>query len=228
MTSLIIVSFFFKSRSYTCPNVILIQRRSSIHIERDAENSQSQADLTWQSEDLEELLPVPLLQGLRFQLADDRVALQKAPQHVLHVFKRGILPHARRHILGARQQTVDRLSQFPRLDGCPRHLSQFTNLAPYSGQRGPYCLEVAQFLENGLESRVTSQVEVKGFLGAANEIILFLNACKLSFKDVYRVHGGVGAHVSLYWPRLLPFMQNVGDLVLHDFVFRNDLELQTR
>ena len=72
-----------------------------------------------------------------------------------------------------------------------------------------------------------NKLEVEGLLGFADEIILLLNPIELALKHVDRVECSVGTHATLYWARLLPFLYNIVDLVLHDLVLRDDLQLRT-
>ena len=169
---------------------------------------------------------MPILQRFRLQFGDQGIRFQQTLERVLDVLEGRILSHSRWHIFGRRQQPVDVLPQFPWLDGCPGHLSQLANLAPDSGKCCPDGLQISQLFEDGFQSRVSCQLEVKCFFGAAYEVVFFLDAIQFAFKHVDGVHGCIRAHVALNRPCLLPLLQNIINLVLDDFVFGDNLQLQ--
>ena len=73
---------------------------------------------------------------------------------------------------------------------------------------------------------MTRQLEVERLFGPAHKVVFLLDSVQLAFKDVDGIHGGIGTHAPLHGTRLLPFCENVIDLVLHNLVLRNDLELE--
>lgn len=74
---------------------------------------------------------------------------------------------------------------------------------------------------------MSGEFEVEGFLGSTDKVVFFLDASEFTFEDGDGVHGCVGAHAALYGAGLFPFLEYIVDFVLYDFVFCDNLELQS-
>lgn len=155
------------------------------------EHSRYESNLVCHSQNLEELLPVTFLYGLGLELREYRIGLEQTSERLLHILKSSILPHSIGHLLGRRKEAIDGLSDLSRLHRTPRGLPELGNLAPDSGQRRPYCLEVTQFFEDGLQSVVSYQIEVKCLLGPTNKVIIVLDTGDLALENVDGVKGGI-------------------------------------
>lgn len=67
------------------------------------------------------------------------------------------------------------------------------------------------------------KLEVKGFLGFADEVVFLLYPVELALEHVDRIERGVSAHATLHGARLFPLLYNVVDLVLDNLVLGDNL-----
>lgn len=75
---------------------------------------------------------------------------------------------------------------------------------------------------------MSDELEVESLFRSANEVVFFLYTREASLEHIDGVECRVGTDAPLDWPRSLPFLYNVVDLVLYNLVLCNNLELQPR
>jgi hypothetical protein len=170
---------------------------------------------------------VPVLETIRLELRYENVRLEQSPKDILHILECRILPHSGRHLLRRVQEAVDLLPQLAWLHSGPRNLPQLPNLAPHTRQCRPHCLQVSQLLEHWVKAGMPAELEVESLFGTADKVVFLLDAGELALEDADSVHGRVGTHVAVHGSGLLPFGDDIVDLVLYDLVFGCDLELKS-
>ncbi|KAH6607744.1 hypothetical protein Trco_004057 [Trichoderma cornu-damae] len=169
------------------------------------------------------LVPVPLANGIGFQVGQDVVDLEEPPQNALDVLKSGVLPHPARHVLRALDQVVDLLANLPRLDGRPQHVPRLVEAGPDGGEIGPDGPEIADLLQGGLEDAVVVAGDVEGLSRLHDLLELLLQGGDASLE---RGQGG-GGDVGLDGPGngllLVPLGHDLPDALVDQLVLGDDV-----
>ena len=82
------------------------------------------------SQSLVDFLPVSLSNSFRLHVRKQRIDSQQLSKHVLDVFEGRVLAHPTRHLLGHLDQAINGLTNFPRLDTRPEHITKIIETLP--------------------------------------------------------------------------------------------------